>query len=965
MKRRFLIVFTMIFALVFGLGVLSACGGGNGSGDLTISETEVTLAIGETTRLTATDKSGGEVSWSSSDENVVTIRSQVAAKGIAVIEAVGAGKATVTAESASGKKVSCEVTVENIVVEISGEGVADGKLTMERYATLKLTGAVKKDGQTLSGETLTWASSDSEIVSVTDDGTVTAVSEGTATISATRKGGAKAEISVTVVWSERPDNWYALHDWEQNKITPNLWGYWVDAGYEPQYSTNIKVINAEYLGDPTGTGLVAGGVTMTYENTLDGANEHGVQLFYRSSKGYTQYDAQYDASKLLLEVGKNYVLKMDITVSASGTITVNGTQYEVVANQKLSIEAPFLHDDDGRIHDTGDYSNVNSAVYVMMGANGTMIQAATVRLENVRWEAWDGGTASLETPTFTVSGKNVTITDPNKAGVKSYTIGLFEKDAAVDADPVRSFTFTEKTATIDDAKWPNGDYELRIRANGTDKRYGDSAWSQGQAYKVDHGPVTYNLKEGNAATAKADLTDTYYYSLQDGATVETATYNDGNITFKYAGNVNWYSVQIFYKNPALTAGAQYTLTFTLNSPLAGKIRINAKMFDLVEGDNSIEVTYVEGTGADGLSMNIQFGEPTEDYQGTTAVLAEGTFELKNITWTKYVTPPGTLLEGGEKAAVDNPGTFYLWWDQNWNGATVTMTERSFNEAEKTIHFAYTSTGDDIYGAGVQLFYKLPGAVTGNEYKITLTIKVSVDCTIRVCGQVEEFKAGVERTLTITKAEAASSTLSIIMGTFESEGNFTNVKAADVTISNWKIEDDTQEPTKPADPSDYTYGADILPSANAMVNSGKSDYDQATRVLDTFMYWYVQDVSWNNGSVVNLKTHTYENNTITFTYQGGDVAHSVQLFYGNSHMTAGKEYKISFTVTATKDMTITVNGKQIALKAGQQTQVEYIFTLATNALEDKSPWAADIQLPGMSDEVTVTISGLKWNEATKK
>ncbi len=968
MKKRLMIALTALFALVLGLGVLSACGGG-ADGEMTISETEVTLAIGETTRLMATAKSGEEVGWTSSDENVVVIEQQIAARGIAVIKAAGAGKATVTAESASGKKVSCEVTVENITVEISGEGVADGKLQMERNTSLKLNAVVKKDGAVL-GDTVDWASSDSSIVTVAEDGTLEAVMTGTATVTATRHGGgSRSEIEVTVIWSNQPQGWYTLEAWEQNKITPNLWGYWADAGYEPQYSTNIKVTNAEYLGDPTGTGLVAGGVTLSYENQTTGANEHGVQLFYRSSKGYNDANKDkegftpYDANKLLLDVNGYYVLKMDITVTASGTITVNGTQIDVVANEKQSIEVPFRHTDTGYIYPSGEYDNVGSAVYVMMGANGTMIQKATVTLENISWDkSWDGTTSTLQPPTFTLSGNTITITDPNKEGVKNYTVGIFSENAADGADPVRTMTVAAgaKEVQIDDAKWPNGKYELRIRANGKDARYVTSAWSQGTPYTVSHGAVSYDLKEGLSGDAKADTTDTYYYSVSDDAVMETATYNDGTITLTYKGNTNWYSVQLFYKNPALTAGVKYTLTFTLNSPLAGKIRINGTMFDLTVGDNPIAVSYTEGSGADGLSMSIQFGEPDpdSDYQSTVSVLSEGTFTLKDIVWERYVAPEGSIPEGSQADAVKSPGTWYLWWDQGWNDETVTMKESSIDEEKKTIFFSYTATGANKYGAGVQLFYEHPGVTEGSPYVITLTIKVSVDCDIRVCGQVEHFTANTARPLTITQNEPGyggenneGATIVIIMGV---ENPLSNVPAADVTVSDWSVQAAAEE--------ELTFGEDILPSQNAMVNSGKND---AAHALDTFMYWYVQDASWNCGSVVTMNTTTYENNTVTLGYQGGDQDYSVQLFYANSKLIAGKRYKISAAVTATKDMTIKVNNKQISLKANEMANIEYVFTLATNALEDKAPWAADIQFPGMTDTVTVTISGLKWNEVISK
>ncbi len=809
MRKKLLTVLTVLFALVLGLSVLAACG--DAAGDIELGETSFTFAVGETHNLTATAKEGGEITWTTSDESVVSIQMQVASRGIVMLKAEKAGTATITAKTQSGKTATCTATVENITVDISGTGVADGKLQMERYSTTQLTATVKRDGQPMS-DGVRWTSSDESIVTVSAEGKLEALKPGNAVITATRVNSTvHGDLNVTVVWTEGPKGWYELHDWEQNKITPNLWGYWVDAGYE---GANVKVTKAEYLGDPTGTGLVAGGVTVTYENQNDVQNEHGMQLFYRSSKAYNDANKDkegfepYNASKLLLDVNAHYLLKMDITVTASGTITVNGTQVDVVANQKQSIEIPFNHTDDGRIHADGDWANVSSAVYLMMGANNTMIQAATVTIENVSWELWDGSSAKLQTPTLSMSGKNVTITDPNTEGVKNYTVGLFEKDAEEGAEPVRMVTSTAKTFVLDDSKWPNGEYELRVRANGKDLRYSDSEWSAGVDHTVSHGAVQYDLTQGTSAQAKADLSDTYYY-YTEGATVETATYNDGVITLKYSGNSSWTAMQLFYKNPSLTNGTKYTLTFKLNSPLAGKIRINGNMFDLVEGNNDIEVSYTEGSGADGLSMNIQFGEPTSNYSGTASVLTEGTFTLSNIVWATYTAPEGSIPTGEQKDAVADPNKWYLWADGNWTGSTVTIVDESADLDKKELVLDYTTTGAPRLGYSVQLFYENSANVVGTVYTLSLKVTLSVAGTITINGAQYTFTAGETKNLSIIYTEKGNegkynegASIIILMGIPVPDGQDGSANAvmnARITISDWSWGDvNTEKLQTPTD-----------------------------------------------------------------------------------------------------------------------------------------------------------------------
>ena len=92
-------------------------------------------------------------------------------------------------------------------VTISGKGVADGKLSLAKDATAVLTATVKPDDAT--DKTLTWSSSDEDVVSVTTSAdakaadasakaTLTAHKAGTATITAKAADGSKVSASIEV-----------------------------------------------------------------------------------------------------------------------------------------------------------------------------------------------------------------------------------------------------------------------------------------------------------------------------------------------------------------------------------------------------------------------------------------------------------------------------------------------------------------------------------------------------------------------------------------------------------------------------------------------------------------------------------------------------------------------------------------------------------------------------------------------
>ena len=154
---------------------------------VTLDKTSLELVVGETAQLTATvkpdDATDKNVSWSSSDESVAKVDN-------GRVTAVKAGKATITAKC-GGKTAECTVTV---TVPTGSVTLDKTSLTLAVGETAQLTATVKPDNAT--DKTVTWTSSDESVAKV-DNGRVTAVKSGNASITA-KCGDKTAECAVTV-----------------------------------------------------------------------------------------------------------------------------------------------------------------------------------------------------------------------------------------------------------------------------------------------------------------------------------------------------------------------------------------------------------------------------------------------------------------------------------------------------------------------------------------------------------------------------------------------------------------------------------------------------------------------------------------------------------------------------------------------------------------------------------------------
>ena len=192
-----------ITAVAVGASTIHAsCGGKSASCEVTVdpipvesvtlNKTELTLKEGESETLTATVKPDNAtdktVTWSTSDASIATVDAN------GKVTAVKEGTATITAK-AGDKSATCKVTVSKNVIAVTEVTLNKTELTLKEGESETLTATVKPDNAT--DKTVTWSTSDASIATVDANGKVTAIKEGTATITA-KVGDKSATCKVTV-----------------------------------------------------------------------------------------------------------------------------------------------------------------------------------------------------------------------------------------------------------------------------------------------------------------------------------------------------------------------------------------------------------------------------------------------------------------------------------------------------------------------------------------------------------------------------------------------------------------------------------------------------------------------------------------------------------------------------------------------------------------------------------------------
>ena len=157
--------------------------------ELDTDENALSLGIGEEYMLpfyVPDSKLNTGLSFSFSEEGLIKIDEN------GKITAVAAGETTITAETYNGHKASCEITVADAPHKI-GVSIFNNKLYVGTVCDLKVS---LPDGS--AAKSIQFESDNSQVIAVGKNGKITALSEGTANITATAYNGVSASCKITV-----------------------------------------------------------------------------------------------------------------------------------------------------------------------------------------------------------------------------------------------------------------------------------------------------------------------------------------------------------------------------------------------------------------------------------------------------------------------------------------------------------------------------------------------------------------------------------------------------------------------------------------------------------------------------------------------------------------------------------------------------------------------------------------------
>ena len=562
---------------------------------VSLDKSSLTITEGREASLTVTVKpenaTNRNVTWTSSDESIASVEA-------GIITALKAGSVTISAVSEDGgKKAECKVTVSAIGLTLDRTSL--DLCTGEKF---RLSASFTPDDAPTRN--LAWSSSNDAVVSVSQDGEVTAVAEGTATVTvATEDGELMAECKVTV---RIPVQSVSL-----DKTTLQLpigEKYLFTATIVPENATNSKmtwtssddaVVSVSQDGEVTAVAEGKATVTVTTEDGGKTA-ECVVEAIYVPVESvtldYTELELDFETTfRLTATIHPENATNKNVNWSCNNymvaSVDQNGTIKTLSPHPMFNPAIITVTTEDGNkraqcvlnVVDKGEpvksISLDKSSVELKEGEEVTL--KATILPNNatnksISWSSSDNSVATVKDGrVYAITAGSAIITATTAAGGNTATCSVTVLPGTY---PVESVSLNETTLTL----MPGDDHQLKAIVNPDNAANKDVTWSSSNydVVTVENGRVTA-ISEGIATIKVTTI---------DGAKTDECTVTVSNDITKF--------VSAFYRggtvnivNGVIQPGGQ--LVFGVNNN-AKNVSVVVKSAQLIDGV----------TGAEGNVMDI-------------------------------------------------------------------------------------------------------------------------------------------------------------------------------------------------------------------------------------------------------------------------------------------------------------------------------------------------------------------------
>lgn len=425
---------------------------------ITLNKSSISLKAGNSETLTATlNISGGSVTWKSSDSKVATVSSN------GTVKAVNEGSATITAQiTSNGQTASatCSVDVSNVVIEVKKIIMSLTSLSLVEGNSGRLSATVEPANATNGN--VSWSSSNSSVATVSADGVVTAVKEGTVKITATAgEKSASCDVKVTelpvksieVKIENQSSQKYSVGEkFEPRglKVLAHLEAGSKDVTDACKYTlsgdinkTGEKTVTVEYKSKKTTYKVIYLPPTLSVntssieiavgqEQIVSVTSEYSV-TWKSSNTGIAKVTGNgYSATVTGVAAGKTTVVVSNGYNSETITITVKAAEVKATEATAKKLDGTYYIGDEiplGKIEYTVKFNNGKSEKFEVTSASSTTVTAQVVKdgYIKVKNGAYPEAECKItaKTPTIKLSSSSFTI----------YTSGITSKNLSCTCTP--------------------------------------------------------------------------------------------------------------------------------------------------------------------------------------------------------------------------------------------------------------------------------------------------------------------------------------------------------------------------------------------------------------------------------------------------------------------------------------------------------------------------------------------------